>query len=137
MIIFLPKAWDVILNPITGRVSDRFITAHGSRRPFLTSRPGPGGSSVALVVRPVGQGLLLGQVSLVRLFQAAARRYRLRARLGLINHRSGVGGLLGPVSIGHSVGWGGLRRWRAYDQGLSPDPSAREINQLPHPFAKT
>jgi len=35
MIIFLPKAWDVILNPITGRVSDRFVTAHGSRRPFL------------------------------------------------------------------------------------------------------
>jgi Na+/melibiose symporter-like transporter len=31
----LPKAWDVILNPITGRVSDRFVSAHGSRRPFL------------------------------------------------------------------------------------------------------
>ena len=35
MIVFLPKAWDVILNPITGRVSDRFVAAHGSRRPFL------------------------------------------------------------------------------------------------------
>lgn len=35
MIIFLPKAWDAILNPITGRVSDRFVTSHGSRRPFL------------------------------------------------------------------------------------------------------
>jgi len=32
MIVFLPKAWDVILNPITGRVSDRFAAAHGTRR---------------------------------------------------------------------------------------------------------
>ena len=35
LIVFLPKAWDVILNPITGRVSDRFATARGTRRPFL------------------------------------------------------------------------------------------------------
>lgn len=30
-IVLLPKAWDVVLNPIAGRISDR----HGSRRPFL------------------------------------------------------------------------------------------------------
>ena len=35
LIVFLPKAWDVVLNPITGRVSDRFATARGTRRPFL------------------------------------------------------------------------------------------------------
>jgi Na+/melibiose symporter-like transporter len=35
LIVFLPKAWDVILNPITGRVSDRFATGRGTRRPFL------------------------------------------------------------------------------------------------------
>lgn len=35
LIVFLPKAWDVILNPITGRVSDRFATRRGTRRPFL------------------------------------------------------------------------------------------------------
>ena len=35
LIVFLPKAWDVILNPITGRVSDRFATTRGTRRPFL------------------------------------------------------------------------------------------------------
>ena len=35
LIVFLPKAWDVILNPITGRVSDRFAATHGTRRPFL------------------------------------------------------------------------------------------------------
>ena len=31
LIVFLPKAWDVVLNPVTGRVSDRMAT----RRPFL------------------------------------------------------------------------------------------------------
>ncbi len=35
LIVFLPKAWDVILNPITGRLSDRFTTRHRTRRPFL------------------------------------------------------------------------------------------------------
>ena len=35
LIVFLPKAWDVVLNPITGRVSDRFATRRGTRRPFL------------------------------------------------------------------------------------------------------
>src|SRR5919107_4589157 len=35
LIVFLPKAWDVVLNPITGRVSDRFATGRGTRRPFL------------------------------------------------------------------------------------------------------
>jgi GPH family glycoside/pentoside/hexuronide:cation symporter len=31
-IVFLPKAWDVVLNPIAGRVSDR---TRGPRRPWL------------------------------------------------------------------------------------------------------
>ncbi|WP_255733967.1 MFS transporter [Pseudonocardia sp. WMMC193] len=31
LIVFVPKAWDVVLNPIAGRVSDR----RGVRRPFL------------------------------------------------------------------------------------------------------
>ncbi len=35
LIVFLPKAWDVILNPITGRLSDRYASARGTRRPFL------------------------------------------------------------------------------------------------------
>ena len=35
VVVFLPKAWDVVLNPITGRVSDRFATGRGTRRPFL------------------------------------------------------------------------------------------------------
>ncbi len=34
-IVFLPKAWDVILNPIAGRLSDRSTSRDGRRRPFL------------------------------------------------------------------------------------------------------
>jgi len=35
VIVFLPKAWDVVLNPIAGRVSDRSTSPLGPRRPFL------------------------------------------------------------------------------------------------------
>ena len=34
-IVFLPKAWDVILNPIAGRISDHTVSPSGPRRPFL------------------------------------------------------------------------------------------------------
>ena len=35
VIVFLPKAWDVVLNPVAGRVSDRSTSRLGPRRPFL------------------------------------------------------------------------------------------------------
>lgn len=35
LIVFLPKAWDTILNPIAGRISDRSSHPGGRRRPFL------------------------------------------------------------------------------------------------------
>ncbi len=34
-IVFLPKAWDVVLNPIAGRISDGTRSPTGPRRPFL------------------------------------------------------------------------------------------------------
>src|SRR5215213_4561465 len=34
-IVFVPKAWDVVLNPVVGRISDRHDSPHGRRRPFL------------------------------------------------------------------------------------------------------
>lgn len=34
-IVFVPKAWDVVLNPIAGRVSDRTADDRGPRRPWL------------------------------------------------------------------------------------------------------
>ena len=35
LIVLIPKAWDVVLNPIAGRISDRFTHPAGRRRPFL------------------------------------------------------------------------------------------------------
>lgn len=35
VIVFLPKAWDVVLNPVAGRISDRSTNPGGRRRPFL------------------------------------------------------------------------------------------------------
>ncbi len=35
LVVFAPKAWDVVANPITGRLSDRYSSRHGTRRPFL------------------------------------------------------------------------------------------------------
>jgi Na+/melibiose symporter-like transporter len=35
LIVFLPKAWDVVLNPVAGRISDRSVDPRGPRRPFL------------------------------------------------------------------------------------------------------
>jgi glycoside/pentoside/hexuronide:cation symporter, GPH family len=34
-IVFAPKAWDVVLNPIAGRISDRTVDPRGPRRPWL------------------------------------------------------------------------------------------------------
>ncbi|UDY24200.1 MFS transporter [Nocardioides sp. Kera G14] len=35
LVLLLPKAWDVVLNPIAGRISDRTVDARGPRRPWL------------------------------------------------------------------------------------------------------
>ena len=35
LVVFLPKAWDVLLNPVAGRISDRSSNPAGRRRPFL------------------------------------------------------------------------------------------------------
>src|SRR6187401_1423922 len=35
VIVFAPKAWDVVLNPVAGRISDRSVDPRGPRRPFL------------------------------------------------------------------------------------------------------
>ncbi|GLW66528.1 MFS transporter [Actinomadura rubrobrunea] len=33
--VFLPKAWDLLVNPLVGRLSDRTVSRHGPRRPWL------------------------------------------------------------------------------------------------------
>jgi GPH family glycoside/pentoside/hexuronide:cation symporter len=35
LLVLLPKAWDVLVNPIAGRLSDRTRTRWGARRPYL------------------------------------------------------------------------------------------------------
>jgi Na+/melibiose symporter-like transporter len=35
LLVLLPKAWDVVINPLAGRISDRTITRWGPRRPYL------------------------------------------------------------------------------------------------------
>jgi glycoside/pentoside/hexuronide:cation symporter, GPH family len=44
LIVLLPKAWDVVLNPIAGRISDRTVDPRGPRRPWLLR----GGLSLAV-----------------------------------------------------------------------------------------
>jgi Na+/melibiose symporter-like transporter len=35
IVVFAPKAWDVLINPYVGRLSDRALGRHGTRAPFL------------------------------------------------------------------------------------------------------
>ena len=35
LLVLLPKAWDVLVNPVAGRISDRTRTRWGARRPYL------------------------------------------------------------------------------------------------------
>lgn len=44
LLVLLPKAWDVLFNPVAGRISDRTHTRIGARRPYLI------GGGVALAI---------------------------------------------------------------------------------------
>jgi Na+/melibiose symporter-like transporter len=35
VVVFAPKAWDVVINPYVGQLSDRAVGRHGTRAPFL------------------------------------------------------------------------------------------------------
>ncbi|MFT4010258.1 MAG: MFS transporter [Nocardioidaceae bacterium] len=76
LIVLVPKAWDVILNPIAGRISDRSRSALGPRRPFLI-RAGIA-LSVCFVLLFVGPPLgstFLDGAWVVLLFLACATAY--------------------------------------------------------------
>lgn len=56
LIVLLPKAWDVILNPIAGRISDRTDDPRGPRRPWMLR----GGLSLAVAFALLFAGPSLG-----------------------------------------------------------------------------
>lgn len=75
VIVFIPKFWDVILNPIAGRITDRHESPEGRRRPFLLR------SGIALAIffallfsGPIAPPLI-GALWVVFLFIAAATAY--------------------------------------------------------------
>jgi Na+/melibiose symporter-like transporter len=49
VIVFAPKAWDVLLNPVAGRVSDRTTDPRGPRRPWLLRAGAPLAVAFALI----------------------------------------------------------------------------------------
>ncbi len=60
LIVFLPKAWDVVLNPIAGRISDRTVDPRGPRRPWLLR----GGLALAAAFAVLFAGPATGSVAL-------------------------------------------------------------------------
>ncbi len=76
IIVVLPKAWDVVLNPIAGRISDRTVDPRGPRRPWLLR----GGLALALsfallfAAPDLGSGVLNAAWVLV-VFLACASAY--------------------------------------------------------------
>jgi GPH family glycoside/pentoside/hexuronide:cation symporter len=72
VIVFLPKAWDVVLNPIAGRISDRTVDARGPRRPWLL-RAGIGlAVAFALIFAGPDAGSRVAQATWVLVFFLAA-----------------------------------------------------------------
>lgn len=61
LLVLLPKAWDVLVNPVAGRISDRTRSRWGARRPYLL---GAGialaGCFAAIFAAPFGAGAAAG-----------------------------------------------------------------------------
>lgn len=68
LLVLLPKAWDVVFNPVAGRISDRTRTRLGARRPYLIF----GGAGLAIFFAVMFAGPDTGSVALDAAFVAVA-----------------------------------------------------------------
>jgi glycoside/pentoside/hexuronide:cation symporter, GPH family len=76
LVVFLPKAWDVVLNPVAGRVSDRTVHPAGPRRPWLLRAGLPLAVAFALIfAAPDLPGTLLETGWVLLFFVLAASAY--------------------------------------------------------------
>jgi len=66
LLVLLPKAWDVVFNPIAGRISDRTHTRIGARRPFLLG----GGIALAICFAGLFAGPNTGSAAIDALYVA-------------------------------------------------------------------
>lgn len=56
LLVLLPKAWDVMVNPVVGRISDRTTSRWGARRPYLLF----GGLSLSVLFAAMFAGFYTG-----------------------------------------------------------------------------
>lgn len=75
VIVFAPKAWDVVLNPIAGRISDRSTHPAGPRRPFLIRAGLLLALAFALLFAGPAQPMALAAGWVTLLFLACATAY--------------------------------------------------------------
>jgi Na+/melibiose symporter-like transporter len=76
LIVLLPKAWDVVLNPIAGRISDRTTDPRGPRRPYLLRAGIPLAVAFALIFAAPSTGSrVLESLWVLVFFLAAASAY--------------------------------------------------------------
>ena len=72
LIVLLPKAWDVVLNPIAGRISDRTADPRGPRRPWLLRAGLPLAVAFALIFAAPEMGSRVLEAAWVLVFFLAA-----------------------------------------------------------------
>ncbi|PJJ53673.1 Na+/melibiose symporter-like transporter [Mumia flava] len=75
VLVFLPKAWDVLLNPVAGRISDRSVSPRGRRRPFLLRAGTALALTFALIFAGPSAPVWLAAGWVVVLFLACASAY--------------------------------------------------------------
>ena len=76
LIVLLPKAWDVVLNPIAGQISDRTSDPRGPRRPYLLRAGIPLAVAFALIFAAPSMGSkVLESLWVLVFFLAAASAY--------------------------------------------------------------